>query len=283
MFKMDRSTITWSLSLATFAACSVWIGLFAYRACAQQRAIAALFDIEVIEYMCVLPPGDGMSVPAGAGIISRKVSSPIEFSPHGPAWLRTRLGEDRCRNWIDTPVAVNLAGSEAGDADLPQLACFSAVKKLNLIGTKVTPSGLNIVRHFPVLEELSYGSDSLTAANLDCLVRLNSLRRLSLYGEIEDEGLDKLSHLPKLTELRISSPKITDEGLKVLAGMVGLEKFSLSAAAVTDSGVCELSRLPCLTQLYLGEIRDISGECLDRLREERPGIAIAYEPFGPAP
>ncbi len=206
MLKMDRSTITWSLSSAAIAACGVWIGLFVYRVREQQRAIAALCDIEVIEYMCVLPPGDGMSVPAGAGISSRKVTSPIEFSPHGPAWLRTKLGEDGCRNWIDTPVAVNLSGSEAGDADLPQLACFAAVKKLNLIGTKVTPSGLNTVRHFPVLEELHYGSGSLTDANLDCLERLNSLRTLSLYGEIGDEAesRSKLSHLPKLTELRIS-------------------------------------------------------------------------------
>jgi len=281
MLKMERSTIMWSLSLAAIAACGVWIGLFAYRVRAQQQAIAALGEIEVLGYVCALPAGDDLSAPGGAWTTHSKLTSPVQFAPRGPAWLRTRLGEEFCRNWIDAPIAVNLAGSEAGDADLPQLASFVALKKLDLFGTKVTPSGLNIVRRLPALEELHYGSEGLTDANLDCLERLKSLRALILYGEIGDGGLKSLSHLPNLTELSISSRNVTDEGLKVLAEMGSLEKLSLSGAQLTDSGVGELSRLPHLKQLYLGAIRGISDECLQRLREARPGLAVHYEPNPP--
>src|SRR5262245_78904 len=176
----------WSLLVAVGTAVGVWTALFVVRAREQQRTIEALREIEVVEYLCVLPAGEAMSVPAGAAISRSKVTSPVEFAPHGPDWLRRTLGEDRCREWIDTPVAVNLAGSEAGNADLPQLACFAALKKLDLFGTKVTANGFSIVRRLPALEELSFGSEGLTDGSLDGVERLKSLRALMLYGHIGD-------------------------------------------------------------------------------------------------
>lgn len=284
MLKMERSTITWSLSLATIVAVGVWIGLFIYRVREQQQAIAALHEIEVIDFMCVLPAEGVTSLPAGVGISRSKLTSPVEFEPHGPEWLRSRIGEDRCRNWIDTPIAVNLYRSETCDVDLPQLACFPKLKKLDLTGTKVTAAGLVVLRRLPELEELRFGSDDLTDASLDHLERLTQLHILSvLWGSISDAGLKKVSRLPKLRELCVASRAVTDEGFKVLARMEKLETLSLSSGAITESGVRELSRLPRLKYLYLGEIRDISAECLDGLREERPWLRIVYEPYGPPP
>src|SRR5262249_61111728 len=103
------------------------------------------------------------------------------------------------------------------------------------------------------------------------------------WGSISDAGLIRVSRLRELMDFRVTSREITDEGLKVLGGMQSLEKISLSSAAVTDAGVRELSRPQRLKQLYLGGISDLSTECLDNLRRERPGLSVVYEPFGPPP
>jgi hypothetical protein len=142
---------------------------------------------------------------------------------------------------------------------------------------------MTIVRSLPALEELRFGSENLTDSNLDCLERLRSLRVLMLWGQIGDAGVEKLSRLPKLTELLISSPNVSDDGLKNLARLETLEKLTLSSSTITDAGVCELSRLSGLKQLYLDRIPGISEECLDGLREARSGIAIVNEPYGPPP
>jgi hypothetical protein len=275
--------MTWSLSLATMAAVGAGIGTFGYHVRVQQQAIATLRDIEVLEFMCVLPAEGATSLPAGVGMSSRKVASPVEFVPNGPSWFRSRIGEERCQKWSDTAIAVNLAGSEANDADVVQLANLPRLKKLNLFSTKVSDVGLAILWRLPALEELHVGSPGITDQGLDHLQRLKQLRVLGICGTITDAGLMKLRRLSALRELQITSREITDDGLAGLVRMETLERLSISGGTITDLGVRHLSRMVRLKQLYLGEVPGISDRCLAQLRDARPGITIVYEPAGPAP
>jgi hypothetical protein len=273
----------WSLLVGSVTAIVLWAALFVQRAREQQQAVAALHEVEVVEYMCVLPPADGTSVPAGAGISRSKIASPVEFAPHGPAWIRSKLGEEWCHNWIDTPVGIDLAGSEANDADLMRLTSFPALQRLDIIWTKGSAKGMMVVALLPKLEKLTFGSEDLTDSDLVCLERLKSLRVLWLSGQIGDTGIEMVSRLPALADLWISSPNITDEGLRSVSRIKTLENLSLNSAKITDTGVRELTKVPRLKQVYLGHIQGISDECLEDLRRPPFRISVSYEPYGPPP
>lgn len=81
--------------------------------------------------------------------------------------------------------------------------------------------------------------------------KLTEVRQLDLsYGEIDDDGLCAISHLP-LTELWLQSTQISDNSAKTLSMMPTLDFLQLNSTSLSDAFLRDLQSLPQLDDLGL--------------------------------
>lgn len=245
----------------------------------QQAVIAALNEIQIEEliYSVAAEP---------IGVASRgfsKVREPVRFETHGPKWLRSKLGEERCRNWIDMPIEVDLTRSEVADADLSQLAQLPNLKRLDLWATKISDAGVASLRSLGSLEELRLESFHVTDFGMDFVATLPNLQVLTLESaSITDAGVQKLPKLSKLKKLHLTLPHMTDRGLAGLLILSQIEELTLSRAQITSLGA--VSSWPAsLRRLNLLSMAGVLETEVEQLRNGRPNLTIVYEPFGPPP
>jgi hypothetical protein len=124
------------------------------------------------------------------------------------------------------------------------LSGLAKMKDLGLGGLPLQDSDLAFLRHMPLLENLSIGSDSTFPLTGACLRHLRDLRELNrLYisrlSDCTGEDLAHLNGLPKLRLLTVNGD-ITDATLKSLKGLASLESLCIetdepiSRRTVTD-------------------------------------------------
>ena len=70
-----------------------------------------------------------------------------------------------------------------------------------------------------------------------------------------DAGIEALTSLTELQELRLDGTKVTDAGLVHLAGLERLQFLELWNTQVTDSGLAHLLQLPALRYLSVDPCR----------------------------
>jgi len=127
-----------------------------------------------------------------------------------------------------TRLAINVAGTLFGDAELKHLGAVPGLRELHLAATRVTDQGLEALGSLDNLERLFLAKCDITDAGLKSVARFSRLQTLNLVGtRITSEGLQ---HLAALTELR--SLLITD--LKLSAAAVDQLKSRLPQLTVTD-------------------------------------------------
>jgi hypothetical protein len=137
-------------------------------------------------------------------------------------------------------------------------------------------------------EELPWGADA------DVLTALPNLRRLKLHGEFSDAQAATVGGLPKVSELLISSPKLTNEGVISLcrlpliqlrletpfgsdAAVLEISKLKqlrflhLIGFAISDGALQELAKLPSLESFYLDRAI-CTDEGLSALLKQRPDL-----------
>ncbi len=132
--------------------------------------------------------------------------------PPGPAWIRSILGDDFFAEvdelWFDQGV---------GDKVLENLKEFHHLKRLGLVGAKITNDTLRDIQTLSELEELDLSLTSVTDARLEHLDVITGLRELSLrFTAVSDVGLASLTRLSSLKFLDLSYTKVTQAGIKSL-------------------------------------------------------------------
>jgi hypothetical protein len=75
------------------------------------------------------------------------------------------------------------------------------------------------------------------------------------YTKVTDAGIEALTSLTELEELRLDGTMITDAGLVHLTGMSKLHFIELYNTQVTDSGLAHLIQLPALRHLSVNASR----------------------------
>ena len=96
---------------------------------------------------------------------------------------------------------------------------LAKVRRLRLLRTKVTNTGLMDV------------------------AKLQQLKTLDLrHTKITDEGLKEVAKLQKLDWLSLENTQITDEGLREVAKLQKLISLGLENTQITDGGVAELKK-----------------------------------------
>ncbi len=168
-----------------------------------------------------------------------------------------------------------LTSSEFTDAQAPQLASFSLLKKLTLSGAELGDSGLQVIQQLPELEVLVLDESNITNAGLASLTNCRKLQQLNLAGcSISDEGLKSLSQLTELRVLNLDRTQVTGPGLAHLGGMANLELLSLQGSAVVFEPCPSLTGLSRLKTLHLAHTKvDGSVSCV---LSDLPGLERLY-------
>ena len=121
--------------------------------------------------------------------------------------------------------------------------------------------------------ELFYATD----ADIECLLRLSALVRLSLDRSIDltDAGLARLSRLKHLRNLALNeADQITDDGLQSLARLTNLVELHIDVGRrMTSSGIERLRRRLPHCRILLGGIADADVALLSRDKFRRKHFA----------
>ena len=177
---------------------------------------------------------------------------------------------------------VDLAKSEATDAELECLKALTSLAYLRLDNTQVTDAGLEHLKGLTDLRMLRVANAQVTDAGLEHLEGLTNLiwldlsKTWSLSGkatspQVTDAGLEHLKGLTNLKTLILNNTDIGDNGLKHLEGLTNLEDLALNNTHITDAGIEHLSGLTSLGTLELNgtKVTDAGLEALGRLSSLR--------------
>jgi Leucine-rich repeat (LRR) protein len=132
-----------------------------------------------------------------------------------PGWPLNLPG----RTFFSTVVEVDLSSTSVTDSDLERLTKeFTQLRRLHLIGTPVTDTGLKHLEGLTQLQTLELESSvHFTDGGLEQLGRLRQLDILNLDDtQVTDAGLEHLKGLTQLRMLGLTGTKVTDEGVKRL-------------------------------------------------------------------
>jgi hypothetical protein len=100
-------------------------------------------------------------------------------------------------------------------------------------------------------------TDGLTDKSIETLGALEALEELVIRGEhdFSDEFARKVSTLPKLTVLEVSSKRFSDGALEAIAANPRLKRLTIRSPRFTDSGVQALARMQALEELEIHSSR----------------------------
>jgi hypothetical protein len=150
--------------------------------------------------------------------------------------------------------AVDLAGTEASDADLEPLRDSKSLVFLNLTGCRITDVGVAKLKGIANLKYLLMGDTKVT-----------------------NEGLKQISGLSSLEILVLDNTRISDPGLAGLERLGKLRELSLWGTLVSDRGTFCLRSLPALTSVSLPR-SDAGSSHLAEFQKELPGVAVYRQP-----
>jgi len=215
----------------------------------------------------------------------------------GPTWLRWLVGKDRfvrvsSVSFRNTEVSSKALASLEDLMDVPQLqftgvsvtdntlAALSQVNLptkpewLELHGTAVTGSGLEVMKDWSGLKRLFLNNNPITDDGLACLRGLTQVEWLELgETQITDAGLKSLTSLKNLRRLGLVNTQVTDAGLKHLAALTNLEKLELYGTQVRDAGLKHLTGLTKLRELHLHHTQ-VTDEGVKQLQQALPNCDI---------
>jgi beta-lactamase regulating signal transducer with metallopeptidase domain/Leucine-rich repeat (LRR) protein len=157
---------------------------------------------------------------------------------------------------------------QISNTGLESISRLSNLERLGLSGNyKITDSALGYLKRLPHLRGLglsSTGGSRLTDAGMVHVAACKNLERLSLSGNIGEEGMQHIANLKKLTYLWISTNSkspLDDGGLALISTLPNLEELHVGGGEISDAGVAHLAKLSKLRQLnVISDSRMITNE-----------------------
>ncbi|MFN0108142.1 MAG: leucine-rich repeat domain-containing protein [Blastocatellia bacterium] len=155
---------------------------------------------------------------------------------------------------VTTLESIDVGFAQITDVGLDRLTPLVNLKELVVGGNKLTDVGLQALRQLPGLTSLSMGGSqrtdsglwtiSLTEQGLDSITTLKELRELRLDGmPVTARWLEKLKPLTKLERLSLQGCKrMGDDAVPILAAWPMLRVLDLKGTAMTEKGVEDLRR-----------------------------------------
>ncbi len=176
-----------------------------------------------------------------------------------------------------------LSDSWVADADMQQLESLGELRSLNLVGTDVTPAGLDLIAKLPHLKKLELGGS---------LVHLDQTIRKTFPAQVEIEpllvpGRSVLDNIAEslaaarqgnslaLWDQWYAGGSLDDNDLAVFDEFRGIQALNLWGAHLTDAGLQALPTLAKLRALNLAETH-VSDRGFWHLRSLKSGCRSAW-------
>lgn len=144
---------------------------------------------------------------------------------------------------------LDLRGESIGDEQLRQVARVPNVKRLNLLGTKVTANGLQALVGLKKLDTVFIEDSRITDS---VVMKLGELKMLHTLWVAATRGGNRATSEGAVGELNLAWTAISDRCLSSIAGLKNLVWLDIRDTKVTDSGVEALFGLKNLKDLLLG-------------------------------
>lgn len=147
---------------------------------------------------------------------------------------------------------------------------------LGLEGTHVNDAGCVWLAKLPLLKQLEFGNNSITAGGIRNLSKLPSLERLNVHScHLNNDSLPYFSKFAKLNHLSLSWNGFDDAGLAAFAAsQPKIEWVEMRGCwAITDAGIASLCSIKKLKKLDLRDTK-MTSEGLAALKKARPDIKL---------
>lgn len=182
---------------------------------------------------------------------------------------------------------INLRGTKVTDTTLEHLANVTTLESIDAGFAQITDVGLDRLTPLVNLKELVIGGNKLTDVGLQALRQLPGLTHLSLGGSqrtdsglwtisLTEQGLDSITTLKELRELRLDGMPVTARWLEKLKALTRLERLSLQGCKrVGDDAAPLLAAWPVLRALDLKGTA-VTEKGFSELRRVRPNTQLLY-------
>jgi S1-C subfamily serine protease len=184
-----------------------------------------------------------------------------------------------CRRGRDGTIVHFVAKPRFNDSDLRRtVGDNQSLETINLFGTRVSDSGMEVIKGLGSIEALDLRKTSVTATGIATLKGLklkylllpkrartddglghyvNAIRpspRLSLEDwNVTDKAMTHVQSLGHIRQLTLEGTQVTDECIAYVAKLRGLQSLNLCRTRVTDKGVVRLKGLASLRDLDVSE------------------------------
>lgn len=176
----------------------------------------------------------------------------------------------------DALYGLSFLGTEITDSDLQFLKHLDSLEELDVSCTSISDACLPCLQYLPSLRKLNLSSTKISAKSVDSLCRFKSLTELVLDDTpIGDQELIRLSSLTKLETLSLSFTDITSRGLSKIKSLKNLKRLRLNSTKVSNGCIDFLMRLPKLEELWLRSTR-VTYSGLAELKKQLPDCQIVY-------
>jgi Leucine-rich repeat (LRR) protein len=176
----------------------------------------------------------------------------------------------------DALYGLSFLGTEITDSDLQFLKHFEALEELDVSCTSLGDGCLPHLQDLPNLLKLNLSSTKITSKSADTLCRFKSVVELILDDTVlGDQALMKLSSLTRLETLSLSFTEVTSRGLSKIKTLKNLKRLRLNSTNVSNAGIDFLMRLTKLEELWLKSTR-VTFSGLAELKKQLPNCQIVY-------
>jgi Leucine-rich repeat (LRR) protein len=193
------------------------------------------------------------------------------ISDRGLRTLRTAQGIEELNLYF---------AEQLGDEGAAVLRNWKHLKRLNLRGTKITDSTLEMLGGIPAIEWLDIGWAQITDTGLDHLSTLTRLRWLTMGGnKLTDTALQFLRQMPQIEYLDIGGTQRTDSGLwslslndagvQAIASVAELRELRLNGTNITGRQLTALKGL--------GKLERLSLQGCQRLRDDTAAVLAEFK------
>jgi Leucine-rich repeat (LRR) protein len=176
----------------------------------------------------------------------------------------------------DALYGLSFLGTEITDTDLQFLKHLDSLKELDVSCTSISDACLQHLQDLANLRKLNLSSTKISSKSVDSLCRFKSLTELILDDTtITDQSLIKLSSIARLETLSLSFTQVTSRGLSKIKSMKNLKRLRLNSTNVSNGGIDFLIRLTKLEELWLRSTR-VTYSGLAELKKQLPDCQIVY-------
>jgi Leucine-rich repeat (LRR) protein len=139
---------------------------------------------------------------------------------------------------------IELAGTDADDETMREIAEAKKLLYLNIASTRVTDAGVTALLPLRFsLEDLNVRDIAISDNSIATIARFGRLKHLSLSKAMLTEvGMAELSKMNSLTHLDLTHIPITDTFVEVLGQMKSLKTLYLHNARITQKGIDRLKK-----------------------------------------